>query len=193
MILGQREIKAALDSGVWTCHRDGVQITSDELTINSNSVNVTLGNIELWPILDPGTSIDLRDTDSVMWAKTFFRQNELQPGDFSLAHVRERFDCAEPLLIDGKERYFAPMIEGRSTLGRCGLNVHATAGFGDYGFNANFTLELSSHLPIILRPGDEIAQVSFVEVSSPTPYQSVYSDQYDEPRAPVIGKGRFGK
>lgn len=191
MILAHDEIKTAIHYHGWMAYRDGKQIMSEDLTINSNSVNVSLGNIALRPAID--TAIDLHDSTSLEWFEHEFEELEIGNHSFVLAHVRERFDCSAPLYIGGRHRYFAPMIEGRSTLGRCGLNVHATAGFGDFGFCANFTLELSAHLPIILRPGDEIAQVSFVEVSSPTPYASVYSDQYDRPRAPVIGKGRFGR
>jgi len=35
---------------------------------------------------------------------------------------------------------YAPFIEGRSSIGRMGISVHITAGFGDIGFNGTWTL-----------------------------------------------------
>lgn len=198
MILAHNHIKAAIDSGAWTAHRDGKRIGSDELTINTNSVNVSLGNARLWPWLLNSyrpfshLSADLHEMESINWELIKSDQCQILPGKFCLMHVRERFDCTAPIEINGQQKYFAPMIEGRSTAARCGLTVHSTAGFGDYGFNSNFTLEVSSHLPIILRTGDEIAQVYFIEVSDDNVfYDGAYTDQHDAPRAPVIGKDRF--
>lgn len=192
MILAHNHIKAAIDSGVWTAHRDGKRIGSDKLTINTNSVNVSLGDKKLDPMIINCRWLDLHDGTEINWHTFNAYKFYIHPGDFCLMHVRERFDCTAPIEINGQQKYFAPMIEGRSTAARCGLTVHSTAGFGDYGFNSNFTLEVSSHLPIILRTGDEIAQVYFIEVSdNSVRYDGAYTDQHDTPRAPVIGKDRF--
>lgn len=191
MILAHNEIKAALDSGAWTAHRDGRRIGSDELTINSNSVNVSLGDKYLEPVLW-ADAIDLHDGATVEWRpKKICGELFIGRKSFYLAHVRERFDCSAPLEIGGRLRYFAPMIEGRSSVARCGLSVHSTAGFAEHGFNANFTLEITSAMPVLIRPGDEVAQIFFTEVSSATEYSGVYSDQYDEPRSAVLGRERF--
>ena len=55
-------------------------------------------------------------------------------------------------------------IEGKSSLGRLGLIVHATAGFVDPGFEGSLTLEITNFnsVPIVLRPGLPIAQLSFM-------------------------------
>jgi dCTP deaminase len=55
-------------------------------------------------------------------------------------------------------------IEGKSSLGRLGLIVHATAGFVDPGFHGTLTLEITNFnsVPIVLRPGLPIAQLSFM-------------------------------
>lgn len=189
MILAHNEIRHALDSGAWTAHRDGKRIGSELLTINPCSVNCSLGNIALECASD--YPIDLHDEGSTKWESFEFEKLCVHPDEFYLLHVRERFDCSAPILIHGRECYFAPMIEGRSTPARCSLSIHETAGFSEYGFDANFTLEVSARLPVIIRPGDEIAQIYFQEVSSPTRYDSVYADQYDAPRSPVLGKERF--
>ena len=56
---------------------------------------------------------------------------------------------------------FVPMLEGRSSIGRLGIFIHATAGFGDNGFKGYWTLELSTVQPTIIYPGVEIAQLYF--------------------------------
>jgi dCTP deaminase len=54
-----------------------------------------------------------------------------------------------------------PMLEGRSSIGRLGLFVHVTAGFGDVGFCGYWTLEMFAVQPIRIYPGVEIAQIFY--------------------------------
>jgi dCTP deaminase len=54
-----------------------------------------------------------------------------------------------------------PMLEGRSSIGRLGLFVHVTAGFGDVGFDGFWTLEMFAIQPIRIYPGVEIAQIFY--------------------------------
>ncbi|QDV24430.1 dCTP deaminase [Aureliella helgolandensis] len=54
-----------------------------------------------------------------------------------------------------------PMIEGRSSVGRLGLFVHVTAGFGDVGFKGYWTLEMFAVQPIRIYPGVEICQIFY--------------------------------
>lgn len=54
-----------------------------------------------------------------------------------------------------------PMLEGRSSIGRLGLFVHITAGFGDVGFSGYWTLEMFAVQPIRIYPGVEIAQIFY--------------------------------
>ena len=46
-----------------------------------------------------------------------------------------------------------PQIEGRSSVGRLGLFVHVTAGFGDVGFSGYWTLEMFAVHPVRIYPG----------------------------------------
>ena len=59
-----------------------------------------------------------------------------------------------------------PFIEGKSSVGRLGISVHATAGVGDVGFCGHWTLEISVVQPVRVYPGMPIAQLLFFEVSS---------------------------
>jgi dCTP deaminase len=101
--------------------------------------------------------------------KSFF----LHPGEFVLASTLEYFRLPDDL---------ASRIEGRSSWGRLGLLVHATAGFVDPGFAGTLTLELSNvgRLPIELRPGLRIGQVCFFKMSrvSLIPYWAKHRAKY---------------
>lgn len=54
-----------------------------------------------------------------------------------------------------------PMLEGRSSVGRLGLFVHVTAGFGDVGFSGFWTLEIFCIQPVKIYPNVEICQLYY--------------------------------
>lgn len=56
---------------------------------------------------------------------------------------------------------YVPMLEGRSSIGRLGLFIHITAGFGDVGFKGFWTLEIFCVQPIRIYPGVEICQIFY--------------------------------
>ena len=56
---------------------------------------------------------------------------------------------------------FVPMLEGRSSIGRLGLFIHVTAGFGDIGFSGFWTLEIHCIQPVKIYPGVEICQIYY--------------------------------
>jgi dCTP deaminase len=63
------------------------------------------------------------------------------------------------------------MLEGRSSLARLGVSVHATAGFGDIGFDGHWTLEISVVKPVLVLPGIEVCQIYFCK---PTVQPDIY-------------------
>ena len=81
----------------------------------------------------------------------------LHPGAFLLASTLEFIRLP---------RDIAGRLEGRSSLGRLGLQVHATAGFVDPGFEGTLTFELinSGKLPIRVFPGMRLGQICFFHV-----------------------------
>lgn len=83
----------------------------------------------------------------------------LHPNDFVLASTLEYIKLPDD--ITGR-------LEGRSTWGRTGLQVHSTAGFVDPGFEGSLTYELHNmgKLPLPLFPGIRIGQISFHRISS---------------------------
>ncbi|MDR3289002.1 MAG: dCTP deaminase [Peptococcaceae bacterium] len=56
---------------------------------------------------------------------------------------------------------YVPMLEGRSSIGRLGLCIHVTAGFGDVGFKGFWTLEIHCIQPIRIYAGVEICQIYY--------------------------------
>jgi dCTP deaminase len=115
----------------------------------------------------------------------------LHPGDFVLGTTMERVEIPPDLIAH---------VEGRSSLGRLAVVVHATAGLCDPGYRGQITLELSNlgSAPVALTPGMRISQLTFTELSSPAerPYGSERGSKYqdqDGPQASRIGGDReFG-
>jgi dCTP deaminase len=66
-----------------------------------------------------------------------------------------------------------PMLEGRSSIGRLGMYVHVTAGFGDVGFKGFWTLEISVIHPLVIYPNVQICQIFYHTVEGEiTEYKS---------------------
>lgn len=89
----------------------------------------------------------------------------LHPNDFVLASTLEY------LILP---KYLTGRLEGRSTWGRVGLQVHSTAGFVDPGFEGSLTFELNNmgKLPLPLYPGIRVGQISFHSIK---PARKLYS------------------
>jgi len=91
----------------------------------------------------------------------------IQPGTFVLGSTLESVTLPDEIVA---------RVDGRSSLGRLGLLVHATAGYVDPGWTGKLTLELSnqSQMPIGLYYGMKISQISFLRMSTPVdrPYGS---------------------
>ncbi len=57
-----------------------------------------------------------------------------------------------------------PFLEGKSSVGRLGIDIHATAGKGDVGFCNTWTLEISVTQPVRVYPGMPIGQLIYFKV-----------------------------
>lgn len=80
---------------------------------------------------------------------------------------------------------FVPCLEGKSGVGRLGVQIHATAGSGADGFVGDWTLEITVTHPVRVYPGQLIGQVYFEPVmGARTPYVGNYQGQ----RGPVPSK-----
>ena len=84
----------------------------------------------------------------------------MHPGEFVLGRTEEFVELPDDVVA---------RVEGKSSLGRLGLIVHATAGFVDPGFRGTLTLEITNltRVPIKLWAGKPIAQLSFMALDRP--------------------------
>ena len=78
-------------------------------------------------------------------------------------------------------RGLVPCLEGRSSVGRLGLCVHVTAGFGDNLFSGDWTLELTTVHPLRIYAGVEVCQIAYSEL---TGEQTAYKGKYQGQRGP---------
>ena len=132
----------------------------NENQVNPNSYNLRLHNELLVydnPILDmkednPATKIVIPEEGLVLESKKLY-----------LGRTMEYTETQN----------LVPMLEGRSSVGRLGLFVHITAGFGDVGFKGYWTLEIFCVQPIKIYPSIEICQIFYHSVEGDyTPYES---------------------
>ncbi len=116
------------------------------------------------------SAIDLRQPPENLTEEVVVPEGEsfvIHPGEFCLGRTLEWVELPDDIVA---------RIEGKSSLGRLGLIVHATAGFCDPGWKGTLTLELNNltRVPIKLYPGLQIAQLSFMMLDRPAlrPYGS---------------------
>ena len=153
----------------------------EESQIQPASIDVRLGNtFQTFPEAGKGWVVDPFSDNSGLAERHRLEEGQsitLGPGAFALGSTVESVRVPRDLVA---------RVEGKSSLARLGLAVHATAGFIDPGFSGHITLEFSNLLPygIRLTPGMKIAQLSFqtMESAAERPYGSVglnskYQDQ----------------
>ncbi len=141
MILTGPEIKAQLGGNI-------VIDPFDEKLLNPNSYNLRLHD-EL--LVYEEIVLDMRRPNRYRRYVIPPDGIVLQPRQLYLGRTIERTET----------RNLVPMLEGRSSIGRLGLFVHVTAGFGDVGFCGYWTLEMFAVHPIRIYPGVPICQIFY--------------------------------
>jgi dCTP deaminase len=192
MILSDADILRRLEAGDLVVE----PLDDVDLQVQPASVDLRLGREFLEfqrtniPCIHPGSEAEIEeyvDETTVEEGEDFI----LHPGDFVLGTTHERVEIPPDLIAH---------VEGRSSLGRLAVVVHATAGLCDPGFRGHITLELSNlgNAPVALTPGMRISQLTFTELSSPAdrPYGagrgSKYQDQSGPQASRVGGDREFG-
>lgn len=163
MILSDRDILSALTLSqlkIEPFDSDNLQPSSYDLTLSdsfwiqaSEGKRVLENNID--EVIDLKDPPDMKDVGVVITASAII----LYPNMFMLGSTIERVE------IPG---YLAARLEGKSSLGRLGLIIHATAGYIDPGFCGHLTLELTnvSSFPLKLYAGMAIAQLTLLRMES---------------------------
>ncbi|MQA00433.1 MAG: dCTP deaminase [Dehalococcoidia bacterium] len=157
MVLSDRSIMEALASGrlvVDPIAEDAVQPASLDIRLDRHFRvfrNHMQAYIDIREPMDDLTAVESIDDDQAF---------VLHPGEFVLGSSLERVKLDVDLVA---------RVEGKSSLGRLGLLVHATAGYVDPGWDGQLTMELSNvaTLPIRLYYGMKIGQLSFQNLTTP--------------------------
>lgn len=160
MILTGSEIKKHLGGDI-------VIDPFDESRLNPNSYNLTLHD-ELLTYEE--VVLDMKQPNRVRRITIPEEGLVLNPHQLYLARTAEYTET----------RNLVPMIEGRSSVGRLGLFVHVTAGFGDVGFCGYWTLEMFASQPIRIYPGISICQIFYHQVAGDI--QEYASNKYQHNR-----------
>jgi len=135
----------------------------DPAMVQPASVDVRLGDSFRVFHNHRAAAIDLNDPPAGLTEQVTIGEGEafvIHPGEFVLGRTQERVSLPDDVVS---------RIEGKSSVGRLGLIVHATAGFVDPGFEGTLTLEITNltRVPIKLYAGKPIAQLSFMALDRP--------------------------
>lgn len=141
MILSGREIKNRLN-------KDIIIEPYNPSQLNPNSYNLRLHN-EL--LVYDETVLDMKKPNTTRQIIIPEEGLMLEPGKLYLGRTVEYT----------KTNNLVPMLEGRSSIGRLGLFIHVTAGFGDVGFSGFWTLEIFCVQPIKIYPNVEMCQIYY--------------------------------
>jgi dCTP deaminase len=153
MVLSGQEIKRQLGTNI-------VIDPFDDSRLNPNSYNLTLHN-EL--MVYEELILDMKKPNRVRRIPIPKEGLVLNANQLYLGRTNERTETHN----------LVPMIEGRSSIGRLGLFVHVTAGFGDVGFCGYWTLEMFAVQPVRIYAGVAICQIFYHDIrGSFTEYQS---------------------
>ena len=142
MILSGKEIQKQVEMGTIK-----IDPFSQDL-INPNSYNLRLHSDLL--VYD-NKVLDMKEKNTASPLKIPDDGLLLEPNTLYLGRTIER---------TATDKY-VPMLEGRSSVGRLGLFIHITAGFGDIGFDGFWTLEIFCVQPIKIYSGLEICQIFY--------------------------------
>lgn len=164
MILSDKTIRAELKKGKLVIEPLG------EKAIQPSSIDLRLGyQFRLFtpsrrPYIDPRNHIEDYSQNVEIKKDDFLT---VHPGEFILGTTFERLEIPD---------YLVARLDGRSSLGRLGVMIHATAGYVPPGWKGHLVLEISNvgTLPIALYPEMRVCQVSFERLTEPAekPYGS---------------------
>ncbi len=162
--------------------------------IQGASVDLRLGNQFRLFSMHTGSHIDLwepreqlaKTIDNVMLDEVTIGDDEafyLHPGELVLGATLEKVTIAENL---------CGILNGRSSLARLGLMVHATAHFVDPGWSGQIVLEFFNcgRSPLGLKPGMPVCALGFQVLSSPAlnPYNKRMNAKYKDQQGAVASR-----
>ncbi|MBP6022091.1 dCTP deaminase [Ferruginibacter sp.] len=152
--------------------------------LGSNSYDVHLGK-DLARYVDK--ELDAKKHNTIEHFEIPDEGYVLQPHEFYLGVTEEYTET----------HAHVPFLEGKSSTGRLGIDIHATAGKGDVGFCGNWTLEISVKQPVRVYKGMPIGQLIYfpvdgeIEVKYNQKKNAKYSGQINKPVESMMWKNKF--
>ncbi len=152
--------------------------------LGSNSYDVHLGK---WLATYVNAELDAKKHNKIEYFEIPDEGFVLQPHAFYLGVTLEYTET----------HAHVPFLEGKSSTGRLGIDIHATAGKGDVGFCGNWTLEISCKMPVRVYKGMPIGQLIYFPVDGEIAVKynqkgnAKYSGQPDKPVESMMWKNVF--
>jgi len=146
MILSDKSILAAIEAG------DIIIEPFKRTCLGTNSYDVHLG---AYLMVYTDLVLDARKENSVQEIEIPEEGYVIQPGTLYLGVTQEYTES----------HAHVPFLEGKSSVGRLGIDIHATAGKGDVGFCNTWTLEISCVHPVRIYAGMPIGQLIYFKVA----------------------------
>jgi dCTP deaminase len=178
MILSDKRIKEEIDKGT-------IKIEPFEReSLGTNSYDVHLGK---FLAVYTSRELDARKHNAIEHFDIPEEGYVLQPGVLYLGVTQEYTET----------HAHVPFLEGKSSTGRLGIDIHATAGKGDVGFCGNWTLEISCKLPVRVYEGMPVGQLIYfpvdgeIEVRYNSKKNAKYSGQPNKPVESMMWKNKF--
>jgi len=178
MILSDKRILEEMDKGTIKI----LPFVREQL--GSNSYDVHLGStLAIYKDLE----LDARKHNEIEFFEIPDEGFVLQPDRFYLGVTQEYTETHEHV----------PFLEGKSSTGRLGIDIHATAGKGDVGFCGNWTLEISCKQPVRVYKFMPIGQLIYfpvegeIEIKYNQKKNAKYSGQPNRPVESMMWKNAF--
>ena len=178
MILSDKEILSSIDS------REIVIEPYDRSCLGTNSYDVHLSK-HLATYTDD--ILDARRHNKTTPMEIPDEGFVLQPGTLYLGSTMEYTETHNAV----------PFLEGKSSVGRLGIDIHATAGKGDVGFCNHWTLEISCVHPVRVYAGMPIGQLIYFKVEGEIENyynkkaNAKYNDRTTKPVESMMWKNNF--
>ncbi|MEY3421318.1 MAG: hypothetical protein RIR48_1610 [Bacteroidota bacterium] len=178
MILSDQEIKKSIEDGniVIKPYRPDC--------LGTNSYDVHLSK---WLAVYENHELDARKHNKIRYIEIGPEGFVLIPGTLYLGVTEEYTET----------HHAVPFLEGKSSVGRLGIDIHATAGKGDVGFCNTWTLEISCVQPVRVYAGMPVGQLIYFKVDGDIinyynkKSNAKYNQRTDKPVESMMWKNKF--
>ncbi len=178
MILSDERILEEMEKGAIKI------VPYDRDCLGSNSYDVHLGK---WLANYTDDVLDAKKHNTIKYFEIPEEGFVLLPQHFYLGSTEEYTET----------HAHVPFLEGKSSTGRLGIDIHATAGKGDVGFCGNWTLEISCKQPVRIYKGMPVGQLIYMTVDGEVLVKynnkanAKYSGQPNKPVESMMWKNKF--